>query len=203
MRHEYKSWRIFPGSHGQRSFSLLCILLAATSFAGAGTSDPPSVQALSASTSITLDGHLDEPVWRDAPVLKLVQQSPKPGEPTPYETEVRVVITRDHLYFGFVCKDPNPRRIAVHTMRRDGDMAGDDTVSIVLDTFGDRRTGYFFQINAAGARADGLISRSESASLDWDGIWDARTARTPDGWSAEIDIPARTLDFSHGLNEWG
>jgi hypothetical protein len=35
-------------------------------------------------------------------------------------------------------------RIAI---RRDGDMPGDDTLSIVLDTYRDRRTGYFFQIN--------------------------------------------------------
>jgi hypothetical protein len=109
--------------------------------------------------------------------MKLVQQAPKPGQPTPYETGVRVIVTSDRIYFGFTCKDPDPRRIAIHTMQRDGDMTGDDTVSIVLDTYGDRRTGYFFQINAAGARVDGLISRSESASLDWDGIWDARTAR--------------------------
>jgi hypothetical protein len=64
-------------------------------------------------------------------------------------------------------------------MRREGDMTGDDTVSIVLDTYGDRRTGYFFQINAAATRVDGLISDPQSASLDWDGVWDARTARTP------------------------
>jgi hypothetical protein len=135
--------------------------------------------------------------------MKLVQQAPKPGQPTPYETEVQVIVTSDRIYFGFTCKDPDPRRIAIHTMQRDGDMTGDDTVSIVLDTYSDRRTGYFFQINAAGARVDGLISRSESASLDWDGIWDARTARTQDGWSAEIVIPSRTLSFTPGLNDWG
>jgi len=124
---------------------------------------------MSVSTSITLDGHLDEPVWRDAPVIKLVQQSPKSGEPTPYETEVRVVVTRDHIYFGFVCKDPNPRGIAIHTMQRDQnseDAKGDDTVSVVLDPYGDHRTGYLFRINAAGARTDGLVSDPESASLD-------------------------------------
>jgi hypothetical protein len=73
----------------------------------------------------------------------------------------------------------------------------------VLDTYGDRRTGYFFQINAAGTRVDGLISNPESASLDWDGIWDARTARSSDGWSAEIVIPTRTLSFTQGLKSWG
>ena len=135
--------------------------------------------------------------------MKLIQQAPKPGQPTPYETQVQVIVTSDRIYFGFTCRDPDPRRIAIHTMRRDGDMTGDDTVSIVLDTYGDRRTGYFFQINAAGARVDGLISSADSVSLDWDGIWDARTARTSTGWSAEIVIPSRTLSFTRGLNEWG
>ena len=152
---------------------------------------------------MTLDGRLDEPVWRDAPVLKLVQQSPKPGEPTRYETEVRIVVTKDRLYFAFICKDPDPGRIAVHTMRRDDAMRGDDKVSILLDPYGDHRTGYFFQVNGAGARADGLVSDPQSVSLDWDGIWDARTARTADGWSAEIVIPSRTLSFARGLDTWG
>src|SRR5205807_3601327 len=160
-------------------------------------------------SSIVLDGRLGEPEWRDAPVLRLVEQSPKPGAATPYETEVRIIVSDDRIFFGFQCKDPHPDRLSFHTMRRDetmgqdGQTHTDDTVSIVLDTYGDRRTGYFFQINAAGTRVDGLISTADSVSLDWDGIWDARTARIPDGWSAEIVIPSRTLSFTPGLNDWG
>ena len=170
----------------------------------ASADNPPQITVQQTpAPAITLDGRLDEPAWRDAPVVKLTQQSPKPGAPSVYETEVRVIVTSDRLYFGFTCHDPQPGRIAVHSMQRDGDMSGDDTVSIVLDTYGDRRTGYFFQINAVGARVDGLISHAESASLDWDGIWDARTQRTNDGWSAEIVIPTRTLSFTRGLDSWG
>jgi hypothetical protein len=179
------------------------VLLFACALARAAD-DPPVVTVRpTALPTITLDGRLDEPAWRDAPVLKLTQQSPNPGAPSIYDTEVRVIVATDRLYFGFTCHDPQPNRIAVHSMQRDGDMSGDDTVSIVLDTYGDRRTGYFFQINAAGARVDGLISTPESASLDWDGIWDARTQRTSDGWSAEIVIPTRTLSFTRGLDHWG
>src|SRR5262249_20974529 len=145
----------------------------------------------------------DEPAWRDAPAVKLTEQSPHPGAANPYDTEVRVIAAPDRLYFGFVCRDPEPHRIAVHSMARDGVMSGDDTVSIVLDTYGDHRTGYFFQINAAAARVDGLIATSQSASLDWDGIWDARVERTADGWTAEIMIPTRTLNFARGLEHWG
>ena len=68
---------------------------------------------------------------------------------------------------------------------------------------GDKRTGYAFKINAAGARADGLINDPEHISSDWDGIWDARTTRTPNGWTAEIEIPSHTLNFTPGLRSWG
>src|SRR5713226_6182061 len=71
----------------RQCFWLFCMVLAATGLADARASDGPSAQAvIRPSASIVLDGRLDEPVWRDAPVLKLTQQSPKPGEPTPYET---------------------------------------------------------------------------------------------------------------------
>lgn len=165
--------------------------------------DVPVAVAARISSSVTLDGKLDEPAWREAQSFTLTQQSPLPGQPSPYKTEVRVLVSSDAVYFGVLCHDPDPHAIAIHTQRRDGDQSGDDTVAIVLDTYGDRRTGYFFQINAAGARVDGLISDPQSASLDWDGIWDGKTARTSDGWSAEIVIPTRTLSFARGLRHWG
>src|SRR5690349_14875904 len=172
-------------------------------------STPHATALVRPSASVTLDGRLDEPIWREAQPLTLTQQSPKPGAATPYETSVRIIVANDRIYFGFECKDPHPKSLAIHSMRRDetmgrsGGTLTDDTVSVVLDTYGDRRTGYFFQINAGGTRTDGLISDPQSASLDWDGIWDARTARTSDGWSAEIVIPSRTLSFTKGLAEWG
>lgn len=164
----------------------------------------PTQAAGPPSSSIQLDGKLDEPAWRAASTIaQLIQQSPNPGQPTPYKTTVLVLITRDNLYFGFDCSDPEPSRIATHTMQRDGNVRGDDTVAVILDTYGDRRTGYFFRINAAGARVDGLVSGPEDPSSDWDGIWDARTSRSNQGWSAEIVIPARTLSFSRGMSFWG
>jgi len=168
------------------------------------SSSRPSISASMPTSPIRLDGLLDEPAWQEAAtVAELVQQSPRPGAPTAYQTRVRVVIQDNRLYFGFECTDPDPRLIAVHTMRRDGPMDGDDTISIVLDTSGDKRTGYFFRVNKAGARADGLVAGREEANLDWDGIWDARTARTATGWSAEVEIPASTLSFRRGLTTWG
>ncbi len=187
------------------SLFLLCIE-AVSGFARQSGPSPGShtLPAGRINGSIKLDGKIDEPVWRDSvAIVELAQQSARPGQPTPYKTTVRVLANSDSLYFGFECADPDPSKIAVHTKQRDGSVQGDDTITIVLDTYGDRRTGYFFQINAAGARIDGLISGPEEPKLDWDGIWDARTSQSTEGWFAEIEIPLRTISFAGALDTWG
>lgn len=169
--------------------------------------EPPGalVAAAPSASPIVLDGSLDEPAWTEAGMIPgLTQQDPEPGRPTPFDqTRISVLTDGETVYFGIVCPDPEPEKIAVHTLQRDAEMEGDDTVAFVLDTFGDGRTGYLFRVNAGGARQDGLISGPEETSLDWDGIWDARTRRSADGWSAEIAISARGLRFRPGLPSWG
>jgi hypothetical protein len=170
-----------------------CAAGAAASALAVQTNAPVRVVAGKATTPIHVDGVLDETAWQQAGVIpNLSQQSPHPGAATPYRTEVRILVDDDTLYLGVTCFDPDPSRIAVHTMQRDGDMTGDDVVAFVLDPFGDRTTGYFFEVNAAGARQDGVYSDPEDIPLDWDGIWDARARVTTQGWTAEIAIPSRT-----------
>jgi uncharacterized protein DUF5916 len=185
--------------------ALAFLLLRAAAAAGEGPPAPPSVAAWSASGPIQLDGSLDEPAWAAAGAIPgLTQQDPEPGRPTPFDaTRISVLTDGPVLYFGVVCPDPEPQKIAVHTLQRDADLEGDDTVALVLDTFGDGRTGYLFRINAGGARQDGLVSSPEEVSLDWDGLWEARTRRTASGWTAEIAVWARSLRFRAGRERWG
>src|SRR5205809_939372 len=85
---------------------LLTTFLGISISIGATAQNRPTFQpAVFPIVSITLDGRLDEPVWRNTPVIKLVQQAPKPGEQTVYDTEVRVIVASDRIYFGFQCKD--------------------------------------------------------------------------------------------------
>src|SRR5262249_37339793 len=157
----------------------------------------PVIEARTApDQAMVMDGALDEPAWKDAPALTLTQQNPHPGQPTPYTTTVRVLRGRDHLYIGISCADPQPDRASLHTLQRDGDQSADDSVMVVLDTFGQRKLAYVFQVNAGGAKADGLISpgynnsNSNTPTVDfsWNGYWDAAVKRGPEGWSAEIRI---------------
>ncbi len=103
-----------------------------------GTAQSLSVAAEPAASPIVLDGVLDEPVWEYAGIISdLTQQDPEPGKPTPFDA-TRIFLLTDGvtLYIGIVCPDTEPEKIAVHTLQRDADMEGDDTVAVVLDTFG-------------------------------------------------------------------
>lgn len=161
--------------------------------------------------AITLDGVLDEPAWQTAPEIALTQQAPHPGEVTPYATTVRILRDGHYLYLGIRCEDPDPSRLAIHTLQRDADQSADDNVMIVVDTFGQKKLAYVFQVNAGGAKADGLISpgfnnpNSNTPTVDfsWNGYWDAAVQRSADGWTAEVRIDTQSLQFNSASASWG
>ncbi|HSD67046.1 MAG TPA: DUF5916 domain-containing protein [Vicinamibacteria bacterium] len=154
---------------------------------------------------ISLDGRLDEAAWRGAPSIGgLTQTEPDEGREPTDATEVRIVLDDHGLYFGIRCFDRDPAGIAATKMGRDSELEGDDHVMLVLDTFGDRRNGFFFAVNPRGARAEGQISNNgEELNFDWDGIWDAAARVDDGGWTAEIAIPFKTLRFRKEVAAWG
>jgi hypothetical protein len=168
----------------RRSDILAVVAFVAVLGTRTAVAETAAIGAVSASGPIRVDGVLDEPAWAGAAVIAdLTQQDPHPGEPTPFRTEVRILVDSKNLYLGFTCLDPEPDKISVHTLQRDASLDGDDHVAIALDTFLDNRTGYVFRINAAGARQDGLIYGPDSESSDWDGIWEGRARDGPRRWS--------------------
>ncbi|MGH8147195.1 MAG: DUF5916 domain-containing protein, partial [Rhodanobacteraceae bacterium] len=152
--------------------------------------------------SITLDGRLDEVAWLQAKPIRLTQQDPHPGVATPYRTTVRVLADARHLYFGITNIDPDPSAIVVHTLQRDHSQDNDDHDTIVLDTFGAHHLGYFFQVSAGGARNDGL-DVNDTTDNNWNGIWNTKVRRTRNGWTAEIEISTRSLQFPSTRKTWG
>jgi len=168
--------------------------------------DPaPLALAAPAAEPVKLDGRLDEAAWAGAvPIGPLTQTEPEEGAAPGEATEVRVLLDGHALYFGIRCFDRDPGGIAATKMGRDGELEGDDHVMVVLDTFGDRRNGFFFAVNPRGARAEGQISNnSESLNFDWDGIWDASARVDGGGWTAELAVPFKTLRFEAEVAAWG
>jgi len=158
-----------------------------------------------------LDGSLDDPLWQSAkPVTEFRQQEPSEGQPATEKTEVRIVYTRHAVYFGIHCYDSDPSKIVATQLRRDVSQDLDDHFEILIDSNHDRRGGYVFQINPLGTQMDGLVveeqSNNESGDFDsgWDGVWISEARVTSDGWTATIEIPFTTLNFTHSKNViWG
>lgn len=165
---------------------------------------PPRLRAGVLTGTIAIDGRLTEAAWESADAIEDFRQTdPSEGAPATARTRVRVLADTRAIVIGVVCDEPDPSTIVSFSVRRDAVLSSEDHVAIVLGPFADGRSGYLFAVNPTGARYDGLINPGgESANPDWDGIWEAATARLPTGWSAEIRIPVLTLAFKPGLREW-
>jgi len=79
----------------------------------------------------------------------------------------------------------------------------DDAIEFLLDPFQTRRTGFWFQLNPNGIRRDGVYESATEINRDWDGIWLGQASRDASGWSAEIAIPFKTLNFNPENQRWG
>jgi hypothetical protein len=183
------------------AIALLAVAMAHTAFAQTAA---PSLRAGSISSKITIDGQLTETTWASADAIDGFRQTdPVEGAAPSARTRVQVLADRHALVIGINCDEPDPRRIVSFSVQRDAALDSEDHVRIVLGPFADGRSGYVFAVNPTGARYDALINPGgEGVNADWDGIWEAATARTSTGWSAEIRIPILTLAFKPGLHEW-
>jgi len=158
-----------------------------------------------------LDGTLGDPLWQTAnPITDFRQREPKEGEPATEKTEVRVLYARRAVYFGIHCYDSAPSRIMATELRRDVSQALDDHFEILINSNHDRQNGYVFEINPLGTQSDGLVveeqSGSEGGDFDsgWDGVWTSEAHITQDGWTATIEIPFSTLNFTKSKDViWG
>jgi Domain of unknown function (DUF5916)/Carbohydrate family 9 binding domain-like len=165
-----------------------------------------TVSAAEAQVAITLDGALDEEVWRGAePAAEFLQAEPHEGQPATEVTEVRLAFDRDALYIGVICHDSDPAGLIINDIRKDFISGEQDTFEVILDTFADRRNGFVFVTNAAGAKSDTQIANEgRDVNTSWDAVWTVATRRDGTGWSAEIRIPFKTLRFERGAGRiWG
>ena len=162
--------------------------------------------AAEARADITLDGALDEEVWRTAqPAGDFVQAEPHEGQAATELTDVRIAYDHDALYIGVVCHDTTPSGLIINDIRKDFAVGEQDSFEVILDTFGDRRNGFVFAVNPAGAKSDTQIANEgRDVNTSWDAVWTVATKRDAAGWTAEIRIPFKTLRFERGADRiWG
>ncbi len=154
----------------------------------------PELVAQHVGTPPDLDGRLTEEVWQNArKTAQFTQKFPDEGKPPTERTEVAVLYDDEALYIGVWCHQTRAPVVGQLT-RRDRDTQS-DKVAVYIDSRFDRKTAMAFQVNAAGVMVDALLFDDTDMSLEWDETWDAHTAITNEGWTAEMRIPLRVLRF--------
>lgn len=187
---------------------VVCAVLASLiGTAWAAEPEKPVVTAIPLRDSaISLDGRLDEPVWRTPPGAGgFIQQTPRPGSPAVGATSVWVAYDADALYIAARLDDPAPELIQADERHRDATLARSDSFDVLIDAFHDHQNAFIFSTNPLAAQYDAALTR-EGAFLNeaWNGQWDVAASRTETGWSAEFRIPFSTLRFHpQATATWG
>ena len=166
---------------------------------------PPRLEALRATSTIRIDGNLDETDWQTAsPVSGFTQEEPEQGAPPSFDTEVRVLYDNENLYISAVCYDAEGSEgIRVQDLRRDFDFFENDVFGVSLDPFSDGRNAIIFQVNPYGVLRDLQVTDGNIFNIDWDATFEARTSVQADSWIAEIAIPWKVLRYSQDQSTWG
>ena len=180
-----------------------------------------SINAVETNTPPKIDGNvLDDPAWKNiSQTTGFIQQSPYEGKQASEKTIVKIAFTKDHFYLSVVCYTNQPENIIINDTRRDSPLDDMDSFIFILDTFNDNQNGYAFGTNAAGIEYDAQITKggeniarigrfSSGAggafNINWDGSWVVKTKIHNDRWSAEFEIPFKTLRYkSEKTQEWG
>ena len=193
----------------KRSLIVLHIIIF-SSIISAFTEDPPDtnksiiVHAVRTTEPIVIDGILSEQVWQNASeITDFTQLDPAEGKPATQRTEVRILYDDDAIYIGARMYDSHPDSIISNLARRDVSI-NSDVFKIYFDPFFDKRTGYYFAVNAGGTLYDGTLYNDTWNDQSWDGVWEGKAHIDDKGWTVEIRIPFSQLRFKlKNINTWG
>ena len=181
--------------------ALCCPALAGALPDGAGntpdtTVRPPSIDILRTSGQIVIDGRLDEPDWHRPGMTHFTQRDPVEGAAPTQRTEVWLAYDDAAIYIAARLHDTHPDSIIHRIGRRDADLTSDFFYA-GIDSYHDRRTGFYFAVYAGGTMSDGTMYNDDWDDNTWDGVWDAGSTIDDSGWTVEMRIPYSQLRFSH------
>ena len=180
-----------------------------------------TIEVNRANTIPIIDGIvIEDAAWTDVKAISdFTQKTPDEGFEISEKTIVKIIYSDQHFYVSVVAYDKNPDLIVVSDTRRDASLNNSDSFSFIIDTFKDYQTGYLFGTNAAGVEFDaqitgggegGSISRRFSIgsgggfNVNWDAVWEVKTAKGDFGWSAEFAIPFKSLRYKEDQDQsWG
>src|SRR2546430_12074998 len=177
-------------------------------------------------TTVTIDGNLDEPVWKQAARLTgFSQYQPVDGRPADEPTEVLVWYAPDAIYFGIRAREIHGNVVRATHANRDN-IDSEDQVQILLDTDNARQIAFLFGVNPYGVQQDGTRSAQfaggaggpqatgggfrninpleGSVDLNPDYFFESKGRLVEGGYEVEVRIPFKSLRYQDArVQSWG
>lgn len=181
----------------------------------AGATSASELSAVQLTDKPALDGQvLGDPAWQGlVPATGFTQVRPYSGQPATQRTEVFVGFTDDALYVAVNCFDDDVEGIVIGDSRRDSDLDDTDSFRFILDVFHDRQNGLVFGTTPSSLEYDGQVTNEGSGgfstsggafNLNWDTTWQVQSKLHDQGWSAEFEIPFKSLRYGAAeIQTWG
>ncbi|MFH1843541.1 MAG: DUF5916 domain-containing protein, partial [bacterium] len=158
--------------------------------------EKPSIRASRVNDSgIEVDGILDDLIWSVAEAGGgFIQIDPDRGAQPSVQTVFKVAYDDDAIYFGVACYEDDISKTTSSLCRRDR-IDNSDLVSVYIDPYHDKTTGYNFRVNPHGVLADAYMFNDGERDWDWDAVWEAETSSDAKGWYAEMRIPFSSIRY--------
>jgi hypothetical protein len=166
-----------------------------TGAAGAHRAEAPKYRPSRAQRAPQIDGRDTDPLWRTVTAVSDFRQfDPAEDSQPTLRTETKIAYDTKNLYVLVRSFDPRPDSILAVLQRRDGQALSDDII-IGIDSYHDKRTGYFFRLTAAGSMADGYIFNDGEEDWGWNAVWEGASRVDSLGWVAEFRVPLSQLRY--------
>jgi hypothetical protein len=165
---------------------------------------PDSIKAFRINGTINIDGLLNDVYWNDIPFIsKFKEVEPIQGTISRVQTRVKIAYNDKYLYFGVICMDSLGKKgTRIQNLARDFDLHENDMFGVALDPFSMKRNSLAFQTTPYGAQSDLQTFDDLLEDRDWDALWKVRTSRNDSGWTAEFEIPFKTLRYPDTSSSW-
>ena len=150
-----------------------------------------------------IDGVLDDACWKTGIWAgDFTQFIPTEGGKPSQPTYVKILYDDKNIYVAIKAIDKEPEKIIRKAGRRD-ELIG-DIVGINFDSYHDHRTGFEFDMSAAGQKLDLVLTNPMLWDLNWNAVWQGKVARNDSAWTTEMEIPLSQLRFSNAPEQvWG
>lgn len=159
---------------------------------------PPIIKAQKATSTIKIDGKLNEADWQKAATITdFFRMEPRQGGNYLYDSAVKILFDEKNLYVGVFCADSLGKKgVRVQDLRRDFLWGENDIFSIQLDPQNLKQYCVSFQTTPYGNQRDLQNFNDTNTDNDWNALWSVRTQRTDQGYYAEFSIPFKSIRYN-------